>query len=101
MSTHPFEKGQCLLLNAVLRAALFRPGQALRRRHIQQKRQIWPAVPVHPGGERLNLGKVEAAPPALVGPGGVGEAIAQNPGPGRQGRLDALLHVLRSGREHQ
>ncbi|MCY1547638.1 hypothetical protein D9M68_837070 [compost metagenome] len=66
----------------------------MRNRHAGSAR-------LHPLLERREHSRVEAASRALVGKGGVGEAIAQHDLAARQCRLDHLRDVVAAGREHQ
>ena len=100
VGAHPLQKASASCSDAILRATLFRPGQTLSRQHINKasNRASSPRAPRQPTRQS---GKDRGPAPTLIGTGGVREAIAKHPGPGGEGRLNTLLHMLRSSREHQ
>ena len=59
------------------------------------------APSLHPALQHRHALLAQPTPGALIGKGGIGEAVRQHPAPGRQRRLDDLHDVLAPGGKHQ
>lgn len=99
--THPLEKIPALLLNAVQLAPFAGAGQPHFHRHVEQQGVIRRHPGQHQPLENGDGVTVQAAPGALVGPGGVHETVAQHPFATGQGGPDQSVQVLGTGGEHQ
>ena len=70
------------------------PPAGDRRRQIEEQRQVRLQMTVYPPLKLGKLASVEAPPAALVGVGGVAEAVADHPVAAFQGRFDYPFKVF-------
>ena len=98
---HRLEEGLPFLLESVQAATGGGAGQADLDRQVEHQGQVGTQRPLDEALEGGDALSGQPAATALVGVGGIGEAIAQHHRTARQRRADDLGQVLGTRRKHQ
>ncbi len=97
-----FKKGFRLGLEAIRRGSFPGARESLGRRQVEQEGQVGTQGTLDVVFEHRNAFRIDPTATTLVGIGGIRKAVAQHPGPMRQGRPDLPRDVLgASGEEEQ
>src|SRR5580692_2081689 len=75
--------------------------EARSHRRIEEQGEIGTQGPLHQALELRDVVEGESPPGPLIGVGRVGEAIAEHPASGLEMRLDEILEVYGTRREHE
>jgi hypothetical protein len=83
-----------LLLETVVAAALGGAGETLRHREVEDEREVGPERAGDEAIERVEVGARDAAGAALVGDGGIGVAVGDDPAAGVERRPDGADEMI-------